>query len=459
VLPLAFAFAAPVSAIEPTTDVATVAAIPGPNTPGFTTACTVKKHKQNCAQVRAIVQDGETMFAAGSWSQVTDPTTRKTSTNRKNLVAFNRLTGALLPAFAAHTFNGLVRALAVSPDGATLYVGGEFTKMDCHPKGGKQVCTAAQHLVALDAATGALLPAFRVNGQPTSNPATTSPLAGRGRIRALLVDAATNRLYVGGDFNVIEGQPVSRLAALDLTTGALIPEFAPSFAIDTSQRNSVPAEVSSLAVSPGDADGVPSRVYAGGHFDTVNGAAASTLVALDPASGATDTTFAPVLSRQLTPYDQLAEGMGVVVAPDGTVLLAQGGQYNRGYRFALDGTVLWSVYSGGDLQTVALSGDAVYFGGHFICWSNDAPIDRAACAGRPATVLRIHLAVVSLDTGALDADWAPLANPNTAPPYYYGCWKVFVSSTGDLYAGGLFQEIDSSGGVYARAKLASFPHL
>lgn len=90
------------------------------------------------------------------------------------------------------------------------------------------------------------------------------------------------------------------------------------------------------------------------------------------------------------------------------------------------------------------------------------PVERATCTTQPVpsyTVVRIHLAVVSFLTGALDSNWAPLANPNTYAPYYYGCWTVFVSSEGDLYTGGLFKEIDSQGGIYPHAKLAVFPHL
>jgi hypothetical protein len=454
--------AVPAMAINPTTGVATVSAIPGHTTPGFNTTCTVNKKTQNCAQVRAQAQLGNTMFAGGSWAQVTDPATGKPVAAGTNLVAYNRLTGAVLTTFTPHTFNGMVRALAISPDGTTLYVGGEFTKMDCKTTNGKQTCTTAQHLVALSATTGKPVAAFQVNGKAVSNAVATNAKAAQGLVRALTVNAASHRLYVGGGFSSLEGHAVSQLAAIDLTTGAVITSFAPKFTIDTTQTNNVPEEVSSIAVGPGTSGGLATRVYAGGHFDYVNGKAQTTLVALNPASGATNTTFKPALQYQTNPYDQNQEGAGIVVVPDGSVLLAQGGHYNRGYRFFIGGKRMWEVNSGGDLQTVALSGNAVYFGGHFICWSNGTPVYRATCTTPPVptyTVVRIHLAVVSLATGALDSNWVPLANPNTFSPYYYGCWTLFVSSAGDVYAGGLFKEIDSKGGVYPHAKLAVFPKL
>ena len=451
------AAAVPAAAVNPTTGVATVAQAPGTATPSFNTTCTVNRKKQNCAQVRAIVQSGDTMYVGGGWAQVTDPTTGTTYSTYKNLVSFNRLTGAIRTGFAQHTFNGMVRAIAVSPNGSTLYVGGEFSKI-CNGAGAG--CVGVQHLVALDANTGAVLAAFTVNGKKVKNPGATNPKARLGRVRALLADATTGRLYVGGDFSKLEGRAVSQLAAIDMASGALVTGFAPTFAIDTTQPNNVPQEVSSLAIDhdPGTAGGA--RLYAGGHYDYVDGVARNTLVALNPDSGALDNTFKPDIRRQITPYDQNQEGISVLVAPDHTVLLAQGGHYNRGYRFWKGGAQKWMINAGGDLQTVALSGGAVYFGGHFICWSNGTPIYRSDCELKPPpsyTVVRIHLAAVSFDTGALDADWSPLAQPNTYNPYYYGVWVLTVSSAGDLYAGGLFTHIDVGAAQYPHGKLAVFP--
>jgi hypothetical protein len=451
----AFAGVAVAKVPQPAAGITSVQAAPGTNTPSFNTPCTVNHKQQNCAQVRTIVQSGNTMFVGGGWASITDPVTHVTSVGtRTNLVAFDRVTGAVNTTFTAHTFNGMVRALAISPNSSTLYVGGEFTQV-CQTTSGKKVCSSAQHLVALSLSSGAVLSAF----QGKVNPAVTG---GNGKVRALVVDAASDRLYLGGDFDKVEGQSHSRLAALSISSGAPIASFAPTFSIDTTQLNNVPAEITSLAVGPGMAGGPSTRIYAGGHFDFVNGLAKTTVVALNPASGGTDATFKAALQRQINPYDQNQEGMGLVIAPDGTVLMAQGGHYNRGYRFGLKGNAIWNVSSGGDLQTVALTGNTVYFGGHFICWSNGTPIDRSTCTTEPVpsyTVVRIHLAAVRFSDGALDINWAPLAVPVTANPYYYGVWKVFVSSSGDLYAGGVSKEIDVGTAKYTRPKLAIFPHL
>ena len=116
--------------------------------------------------------------------------------------------------------------------------------------------------------------------------------------------------------------------------------------------------------------------------------ARNTLAAVDPATGATDTTFNASISRQTNPYDSHQQGIQVEPLPamggtGPTVLLAQGGHYNRGYRFTLSGSRMWMVNSGGDAQAVAYSGNTGYFGGHFICWSTAKPIERADCLAVP----------------------------------------------------------------------------
>nr|WP_163569517.1 hypothetical protein [Fodinicola feengrottensis] len=73
------------------------------------------------------------------------------------------------------------------------------------------------------------------------------------RIRGIAVSATT--VYIGGDFTTVNGQPRTRLAALDRATGALLP-WAPT-ATDT---------VRALALS---ADG--GRVIVGGDFAKLNG--------------------------------------------------------------------------------------------------------------------------------------------------------------------------------------------
>lgn len=88
-------------------------------------------------------------------------------------------------------------------------------------------------------------------------------------------------MYAGGLFSVIGGQAAtSHLAKLDATTAAVDASFAPT-------PNSA---VNALAFTNG-------TLYAGGAFTTIGGSgqtATPRLAKLDPATGAVDTTFAPM---------------------------------------------------------------------------------------------------------------------------------------------------------------------
>ena len=75
------------------------------------------------------------------------------------------------------------------------------------------------------------------------------------------------RLYVGGLFTTVGGQSRGRLAAIDKTTGLLMP-WNP-------QANGT---VRSIAVSGG-------KVFVGGEFTAINGQARSKLAVLDPETG------------------------------------------------------------------------------------------------------------------------------------------------------------------------------
>jgi len=171
--------------------------------------------------VSAVAPDGEGgWFIGGSFTEVG-------GVERAN-VAHILSDGTVDSEFDVSTDDS-VTAVAVSEDGETLYIGGDFGSVN----GDDCPC----YLAAIDVATGDYDTAF-----PNPN----------SSVNALLVSGTT--LYVGGDFDELGGEDYPYLGAVDLSTGE-VAAFGPK--PDDS--------VYSLALS---SDG--ETIYAGGNFLTVN---------------------------------------------------------------------------------------------------------------------------------------------------------------------------------------------
>lgn len=391
----------------------------------------------NCATVFATAESGGVIYLGGAFSDLLDPVTGQLVA-AQNVAALDATSGAPLPGFARHVLNGPVFALAISPDGSHLFIGGKFTRID-------GLGAYADHLAVLDANTGAKAP---------------FPARVAGPVRAILAvpdsaDPTSGLVYLGGDFTSVQGYPVTEVAAVDLRTAALDTGFTPTLGSATG-----PVEVRSLATGPA-LDG-STRLYVGGHFDVADGSSHQSIVAVNPATGGADPTFTPLLdvasggSDPLQAIDAIAPvgTAGGTVSPG--VVLAQAGHANRAYRFDLSGNRIWTVDPDGDVQTVAVAGATVYLGGHFGCVEN-------CFNGAPNPVTRIHLAAFSYASTAgdapgspvLDAGWAPSMAPLWAP-YFYGVWSLTMDN-GSLVAGGVFGWVVSAATRYDQPKLAVFP--
>ena len=121
-------------------------------------------------------------------------------------------------------------------------------------------------LLALAAAVALLVCALPAAAAPGDDP-DAGVAQTDGRVSDVL--RVGGRIYLGGTFQHVNGQPRSRLAAIDADTGALTP-----------WNPGANAWVMALAASP---DG--SRVYAGGGFSRVDGTSRTRLAAIDAGSG------------------------------------------------------------------------------------------------------------------------------------------------------------------------------
>ncbi|TFC46643.1 fibrinogen-like YCDxxxxGGGW domain-containing protein [Cryobacterium shii] len=199
-------------------------------------------------------------------------------------------------------------------------------------------------------------------------------------------------VYVGGNFLTVQktsagasqvAQPY--LAAFDVKTGEFISSFRPTF----------DKQVKALAVLP---DG---RIAAGGYFTQVNGAARAGLVVLDPATGATSTTFTTTLINNLSGGVPIVRALDVqdnLLYVGGTFTHMTGGSatspvYIRaaGRVSVTDGTPdrTWNPEFNGTVMALDASPkkDRVYFAGYFTASKTTAAVKGAALNAADASVV------------------------------------------------------------------------
>jgi hypothetical protein len=264
----------------------------------------------------------------------------------------------------------VVRTLA--HHGTELFIGGEFATVDGQPRANLVVTSAlasgqmsgdlgvgsAVHSILAVPGSGDvyLCGAFttvlgeerRRLARLAHTPGSLAPVlngwspAANARVRAMALVGAT--LFVGGDFTSIGGQPRTRLAQLDVTSGAPTP-FAPG-ASDT---------VSSLVT-------IGSTLYVGGSFDSLAGESRNGAGALDATTGS------------LTAWNPAPAGSVVKLAVSGSMVAIGGnitgyGAVSRWHAAAVDlytGQVLpWNPNPDNSVDAMALRDSTVYLGGAF----------------------------------------------------------------------------------------------
>ncbi|WP_349721294.1 PKD domain-containing protein [Microbacterium sp. KR10-403] len=284
--------------------------------------------------VWAQVINGDTVYAGGSFSNAR-PAGAAAGTDlmpRSNLLAYNIDTG-VATSFAP-TINGTVKALALSPDGSRLYVGGSFTSVDGQVR---------YNLAAFDTTTGALLNDFK-------------PAIGGSYVNAIVATGDT--VYVGGLIGAAKGVLRNNLAAVT-SSGALL-GWAPTTDL----------QVDAMVLNPqGD------KIIIGGRFSTVNGATQRGLAALDMTTGS-------VLPWAVTATVKNGWGTGSGKGKAGIFGLttdSTGAVFGTGWVYATvtegnleglfaaegeDGAIRWIADCHGDHYGVYSDGTNVYSTGH-----------------------------------------------------------------------------------------------
>jgi PKD repeat protein len=157
--------------------------------------------------------------------------------------------------------NGEIWDIAVIPSLNRVFIAGSFTSIQNNTGTNTQTYNQAG-LASYNYQTGLVDASFR----PTFN----------GGVAAVEASPDGSKLFVGGNFNTVNGVAEQKVASLNLTTGAPLASF--DFSKSTNNQ------VTALAASN-------STVYVGGRFTRVNGVLKSGLAAVDAASGVVDNSF------------------------------------------------------------------------------------------------------------------------------------------------------------------------
>lgn len=343
--------------------------------------------------VNAITQVGNRIVAAGTFTKVSPATTITDTSddlNRSGIFAFDATTGAIDSSFDPN-LGGTANSL--DTDGTSVYVGGRFSSVS----GNSDVSRVAKL-----SASGSLDPTFRAVPSAEVNEVVV-----RG-----------GRVYIGGAFTTVRsGTVVSNrgaLAALDPSTGAVLGAVDVPFTGSYDGRGAT--HIKRFDVTP---DG--SRLVAIGNFNTVGGLARSQIAMLDT-SGATATVAGWATNRLDRAHNNCATNFDsfmrdLDISPDGTYfVLSTTGAFAGG---AASGTMCdttsrweiastgnepsWTDYTGGDTTYgVAITGGAVYVGGHMRWQNNPYQADAAG----PGAVARRGIAALDPVNG-LPLSWNP----------------------------------------------------
>ena len=367
--------------------------------------------------------------------------------------------------------NGKVYATALSGDGKILYIGGEFTEVSQKSGASHKV----SNLAAINVKTGNAIGTWRpkVSGKDAV-------------VRSLAVQSG--KVFIGGNFTAVEGEPRKNLAAVGAYTKAVVlSPFRPQVGSDASYV---------YALEAGER-----KLYAGGGFSKVNGAPRKNLAAFNLKTGALDRHWKPQATRAPTCKDPKCSHKvrTLELAPGGSSIFVGGsfshltGTNSRGAprqsvgrlytatgnlhpwkipswtiqapqtawdltatrtrlyggfgagrnflaAFRLDnenhGTRIWRRATVGNVQSVALTRDhsRLFFGGHF----GINEFGQNVCDGKP---LR-GLASVNPETGKIRCGWIPSLDQRRRPSYE-GTWTL-ITTPSYLWVGGGFIGVSDS---------------
>lgn len=382
--------------------------------------------------VFAVTQIGSTIVVGGSFTQASSAGSSAVVT-RSRILAFDVATGVLSESFAP-VLSDYVETLLPGPLPGTVLAGGKFGTVNGVSRKG---------LVLLDLANGQAVSGF-------------APPYMNGLVQDM--DLRDGRLLIAGTFTTFGGQPRGGLASLDPATGALTGYLTASV---TEHHNwDGTGAFGAVGVTRFDITPDGTRMVLIGNFRRVNGVLRRQIAMLDLTGSAATLATNWSTTRFNTPCRRQNVDSWVRdidISPDGSYFVVAGkGAYTAGtlcdtasrWETGATGSNLqptWIAYTGGDtLLSVAVTGAAVYIGGHQR-WLNN-PLQRDA-AGAGA-VPRPGIAALDPASG-VPLSWNPGRNPRGV-----GVAVIYPTAAG-LWIGSDTEYIGNF--RYRRPRLAFFP--
>ncbi len=307
--------------------------------------------------VRALVHKGDTVYAAGNFTTVTDSSGKVLP--RDGVAAFSASTGQVLP--WSPTVGGTVINLLVKKEG--VYLVGDFRAVN----GVKRIDVA------------------RVDRQSGDKVAAGFRHSTNGSVNAVAV--SRRKVYLGGEFTSFDGRDRGQLAAVSRRGTSELRGWAPK----TSD-----GKITDLVRKR-------SGIYVAGFFHHINGTDREFLALVDGRRGRLVTSFRSKVPNVVlditTTSKRVYAGTGGRTKGGGVVSVKRG-----------DGSRVFQRRFDGDVQAVTTMNGSVYVGGHFraICERGANQDTTGACANVEAQRLR----GASLNGDGDLTGWDPRINPN-----------------------------------------------
>ena len=360
--------------------------------------------------VNTIVKFGNTLYIGGTGFA---------------LAALNATDGSV--ALSLPVVNSYVHSLAISSNGSTLYIGGQFTTIggvarnrvaaintsDGSVTSFNPGVSGAQQIVykitlSNDDSTLYIGGSFNLAGGQgrgniaainTSTGTVTSfnPGAGGGAVYELLLSPDNSTLYVGGDFTAIGGQARTGIAAVNTANG-IVATFNPNFTKTLSGTSNQNISITSLGLAG-------SILYVGGDFTHLGDLEKIHIATFDITTGnptawgiktldsPTDFAFNSDGSVIYISGSYASIGTGVGIR-NGVVKIDKDGNLDEAFNI---GTISAVMQNPDSIETLILShdGQTLYFGGNFTSINGIARNNIAAVNANSGTLTSFNPGVSS----------------------------------------------------------------